>query len=319
MSDADIVVLRQKIHGLSAEGYAAELRARLPGRDVALARTPAEERELLRTATVATGLDVTEAQLDGAENLRLFACVYAGTGHLPLDALDARGVAVTNAAGVHGPNIAEQVVGSILSFARRFHVAWRRKERREWRSYPTRELAGSTVTVVGLGALGRTVVDRLEPFGVDTVGVRYTPEKGGPTDEVVGFDDEEGLHDALARSEYVVVACPLTETTRGLFDADAFRSMPPESVLVNVGRGPIVETDALVDALRSNGIRGAALDVTDPEPLPEDHELWNFENVLITPHNAGHTPKYWERLADVVAENVGKLDADDADLRNRVL
>ncbi|RDI72707.1 D-2-hydroxyacid dehydrogenase [Halopelagius longus] len=321
MSDADIVVLRQKIHGLSAEGYAEELRARLPEKNVVLARTPAEERELLRETSVATGLSLEEGALAAAENLRLFACVYAGTGHLPMDALEERGVAVTNASGVHGPNIGEHVVGAILSFTRRFHVAWRQQQRRQWRSFHTRELQGSTVTVVGLGALGRAIVERLDSFGVETIGVRYSPEKGGPTDEVVGLEDERGFHDALARSDYVVVACPLTETTRGLIDADALRSMPPDAVLVNVGRGPIVETDALLDALRSNAVRGAALDVTDPEPLPEDHELWNFENVLITPHNAGHTPKYWERLAGIVARNVERADETGAfeELENQVI
>ncbi|WP_430638959.1 D-2-hydroxyacid dehydrogenase [Haloferax volcanii] len=318
MSDPDIAVLRQKIHGLSAEAYAETLRERLPDREVALATTPAEERDLLSRVQVATGFDVSEADLDAAENLDLFACVFAGTGHLPIEAFEARDVAVTNASGVHGPNIAEQVLGSLLYFARRFHVAERQKEANVWQSYPTVELQGSTVAVVGLGALGEAVVDRLDPFGVETVGVRYSPEKGGPTDEVVGFDDEQGLHDAFARADYVIIACPLTDATRGLVDADAFASMAPDTVLVNVGRGPVVDTDALVSQLRSNGIRGAALDVTDPEPLPADHPLWEFENVLITPHNAGHTPKYWERMADIIAENLDKLDAGDDDLRNRV-
>ena len=314
----DIAVLRQKIHGLSAEEYAETLRERLPDRDIALARTPTEERELLTQVPVATGFSIEEDALAEAENLELFACVFAGTGHLPLEALDDRGVAVTNASGVHGPNIAEQVLGGILSFSRRFHVGWRQKQRNEWRSYPTYELQGSTVTVLGLGAIGQAVVDRLEPFGVDTIGVRYSPEKGGPTDEVVGFEDESGFHDALARSDYVVVACPLTDTTRGILDADAFKTMDPETVLINVGRGPVVDTDALLDALRGNAVRGAALDVTDPEPLPDDHELWGFDNVLITPHNAGHTPEYWERMTDIIEENLERLESGEEELRNQV-
>jgi len=130
---------------------------------------------------------------------------------------------------------------------------------------------GSTVAVVGLGAIGSAIVDRLEPFDVDTVGVRYSPEKGGPTDEVYGFD---AFHDAIADAEYVVLACPLTETTRGLVDAEALRTMRADAILINIARGPIVDTDALVSELRNNRIRGAALDVTDPEPLPEDHPLW---------------------------------------------
>ncbi|WP_224449260.1 D-2-hydroxyacid dehydrogenase [Haloprofundus salilacus] len=305
MTDPDIVVLRQKIHGLSAEAYAETLRERLPDREVALAKTPAEEREYLRTARVATGFSLDAEALDAAPNLELFACVFAGTGHLDLDAFAERGVAVTNASGVHGPNIAEHVLGAILSFARGFDTAWRRKERTEWRSYQATEVRGSRVAVVGLGSIGQAIVDRLEPFGVETAGVRYSPEKGGPTDEVYGFDE---VHQALADSDYVVVAAPLTETTEGLIGESELRTMQPHSVLVNVGRGPIVDTDALVDALQKNGLRGAALDVTDPEPLPQGHPLWTFDNVLITPHNSGHTPKYWERRADIIAQNLDTVE-----------
>ena len=318
MTDADIAVLRQKIHGMPAEGYIDALRERLPDKEIVYASTPDEERELLRTVPVAAGFTLPPELLEEAENLELFACSFAGTGHLPMDALEEHGVAVTNGSGVHGPNIAEHVLGSILSFARGFHTAWRRKERTEWRSFQTHELQGSTVAIVGLGAIGQAVVDRLEPFGVDTVGVRYSPEKGGPTDEVLGFDD---LHDALDVADYVVVAAPLTDETEGMFDANAFKTMKPSSVLVNIGRGPIVDTDALVSTLETNGIRGASLDVTDPEPLPRDHPLWTFDNVLITPHNAGHTPNYWERLADILTNNVKQAEELGAyeELENQVL
>ncbi|MFC5366811.1 D-2-hydroxyacid dehydrogenase [Salinirubrum litoreum] len=322
----DIAVLRQKIHGMSADHYAETLRTRLAEHPtladttVSLASTPAEERELLQEATVATGFNIDADLLDETD-LDLFACVFAGTGHLPIDALAAHDVAVTNASGVHAPNISEHVLGAMLSFARGFPTGWRQKRERRWRSYPTTELTGSTVTVIGLGAIGQAVVDKLDAFDVHTVGVRYTPEKESPTDEVVGFDDPAGIHDALARSEYVAVAAPLTDATEGLLDADAFKTMRPDSVLINVGRGPIVDTDALVSALQSNAIRGAALDVTDPEPLPQDHELWNFDDVLITPHNAGHTPQYWERLTDILVENLETADETGAfeNLQNQVI
>ncbi|MDQ2051956.1 D-2-hydroxyacid dehydrogenase [Natronolimnohabitans sp. A-GB9] len=315
----DVLVLRKGTHGMPVEQYAASIRDRLPERTVGLARTPAEERTAIEDARFVTGMTLDEELLEAAENLEVFACAYAGTGHLPIERLEERGVAVTNASGVHGPNIGEHVLGSILRFTRRFHVGARQQRRREWRHYQAYELQGSTVTIVGLGALGEAVAERLEPFGVKTVGVRYTPEKGGQTDEVIGFDDEP-FHDALARTDYLVLACPLTETTRGLIDREAFVTLDPDAVLVNVARGPVVDTDALVEALRSSWIRGAALDVTDPEPLPEDHPLWTFENVQITPHNAGHTPEYYERLADIVATNARRFaDESDADLKNQVL
>ena len=312
----DIVVLRRGTHGLPMDEYAAALRDRLPDRDIALARTPQEERELVADAPVVTGVGIDENLLDAAGELELFACAYAGYGHLPMDALRERGVAVTNAAGIHAASIAEQVLGYLLTFARDLHEGWRRHQNREYRHYQARELGGSTVTVVGLGAIGHAVVQRLQGFDVDTIGVRYTPEKGGPTDEVIGFDPAD-VHDALARTDYLVLATPLTDTTRGLIDEDAFATLPPESVLVNVARGGVVDTDALVASIRREGIRGAALDVTDPEPLPEDHPLWTFENVLLTPHNAGHTPEHWPRMADIVAENVPRLGTDE-DLANRV-
>ncbi|PCR90938.1 D-2-hydroxyacid dehydrogenase [Natrinema ejinorense] len=315
----DVLVLRKGTHGIPIERYADAIRERLPDHTVALARTPAEERDAIRDARFVTGMTFDDELLEAAENLAVFACAYAGTGHLPLDRLEERGVAVTNASGVHGPNIGEHVLGAILRFTRRFHVGARRQRRREWRHYKATELQGSTVTVVGLGAIGQSVCERLEPFGVDTIGVRYTPEKGGPTDEVIGFEGE-AFDDALARTDYLVLACPLTETTHGLIDREALVTIDPEAVLVNVARGPVVDTDALVAALRSNWIRGASLDVTDPEPLPEKHPLWTFENVQITPHNAGHTPNYYDRLADIVAENRRRFDdGDSPSLRNQVL
>jgi phosphoglycerate dehydrogenase-like enzyme len=317
MSDTpEVLVLRKGTHGVPVERYADAIRDRLPDGTVTLARTPDEERALIRDAEYVTGMELDEETVDRADELEVFACAYAGTGHLPLDALESRGVAVTNASGVHGPNIGEHVLGAILSFARRFHEGWRRQNRREWRHYQANELRGSTVTVVGLGAIGQSVVERLDPFGVETIGVRYSPEKGGPTDEVVGFDD---VGKVAARTDYLVLACPLTDETRGLIGSEELVTLPPEAVLVNVARGPVVDTDALVDALRSNWIRGASLDVTDPEPLSEDHPLWNLGNVQITPHNAGHTPKYYDRLADIVAENARRHAAGDEELENRVI
>lgn len=314
MSDPDIVLLRQKIHGIPVDVYEAELRERLPEADIAVARTPEQERELVSSARLVSGYRMSEELLDGAPNLELFACCFAGYGHLPLDAFEERDVAVTNASGVHGPNIAEYVVGALVSLARDFGQARRNQEHHSWKPYPTRELQGSTVTVVGLGAIGEAVVERLEPFGVETLGVRYTPEKGGPTDEVFGFDE---IHEALARTEYLVLACPLTEVTKGLIDSEAFVTLPPEAFLVNIARGGVVDTEDLVHALQHSHISGAFLDVTDPEPLPNDHPLWEFEDVTITPHNAGHTPDYYERLADIVADNYRRLD-DGEEIRNRV-
>jgi phosphoglycerate dehydrogenase-like enzyme len=334
MAQRTILVLKTGLHGMPVEQYAEAIRERLPDYEVELARTRTEELEKITEAPVVTSKAIDEELLATAENLELFACFSAGYEHLPLEELEAHGVAVTNGSGIHGPNMAEQIVGNLLVFSRRLDEGWRRQRDRRWEHYQAHELMGSTVTVVGLGAIGTAVVDRLEPFGVHTIGVRYTPEKGGPTDDVVGFgtgerdssgsragsDDGAEFEAALAETDYLVLACPLTETTEGLLGEDEFDTLPPDAVLVNVARGPVVDTDALVDAVRSSELRGAALDVTDPEPLPEDHPLWNFENVHITPHMAGHTPEYYNRSADILARNVERFEetGEFADLENQV-
>jgi len=320
-ANVDIVVLRAKAHGMGSSALALALRDRLPSYTIRLARTPGEEQQYVTDAPVIVGQTIREELLERAQHLQLFACASAGTGHLPMDALAARGIAVTNASGVHVPNAAEHVIGAMLVFARRFDEAWRRQQQRDWRHFEAfGQLAGSTATVLGLGAIGCSIAERLSAFDVKTIGVRYTPSKGGPTDDVIGFE-ADALHNAFARTDYLVIACPLSETTRGLIGAAELLTLPTRAVLVNVARGPIVDTDALVDALQHRVIHGAALDVTDPEPLPDNHPLWGLGNVLLTPHHAGYTAHYWSRLADLLARNLRRVETTGtyADLENQVL
>ncbi len=315
---ADIVVLNHAVHGIPAAECVGALRERVSDRSVVLAESSAAEHELVPNAEVIVGSDLDAALLDRAERLRLFACTSAGTDRLDMDAFREQGVAVTNASGVHGPNIAEHVIGWMLLITRRLDEGLQRQERAEWRHFKAfGELQGSRVCVIGLGAIGTAIVDRLSGFGVGTVGVRYTPEKGGPTDEVYGFDD---ISDAFVGTDYVVVACPLTETTRDLIGAAELAALPVDATLINVARGPIVDTDALVTALRKNDLHAAALDVTDPEPLPADHPLWSLGNAYITAHVSGYTPYYLERVADILARNLDRVDETGsyADIENRV-
>lgn len=303
------------------EEYAESIRTTIPDATVELARTPGDERRLAKHAPVITGVGLDDDILSQAQELKLFACVYSGCDHLPIDRLRERDVAVTNAAGIHAPGIAEQILGYMLVFSRNLHRGWRRKQNNEWRHYKGRELTGSTVTIVGMGSIGQTLTRRLDGFDVKTIGIRYTPSKETPTDEVIGLDDHDAIHGALARTDYLVLASPLTDQTRGLISKSELITLPPRSVVVNIARGPILDTDAVLWALHDESIRGAALDVTDPEPLPEDHPLWTLQNVLITPHMDGHTPKHWERLAEILAQNYeqairgGRLQ----ELRNQVV
>lgn len=320
----DIVVLQEKAHGVPSDQCVRTLRDQLPDYEVRLARTPDEERAFIEMASVVVGIDIDEALLKRADRLRLFACASAGLDHIPLDLLAKYDVAVTNASGVHPPNIAEHVLACLLAFARRLPTAWRLQQRRQWRHFGAFDgLTNSTVTIVGLGTIGREVTAMLDGFDVETVGARYTPSKGGPTDEVVGIRSD-AFYEALGRTDYLVLACQLTDATRGLIGRRAFRALSPEAVLVNVARGAVIDTDELLAALRDPAgthIRGAALDVTEPEPLPENHPLWTLDNVIITPHMAGNNPQYWANVGEILVRNLRQVEetGEYTDLENQVL
>jgi phosphoglycerate dehydrogenase-like enzyme len=172
------------------------------------------------------------------------------------------------------------------------------------------ELNGSRVLVVGFGSIGRAVAARLRPFGADVVGVA---RRATPVDGVRGLD---ALPELLPSADVVVDLLPLTPDTRGLINADAISGMKPGALFVNAGRGGTVDADALLAALRAGRIR-AALDVTDPEPLPDGHPLWSAPNVLITPHVAGDVRGERRRAWALVAEQVARLERGEP-LRNVV-
>lgn len=300
---------------LDAAPLRDELLDRLPDVDVRV--VDEDDPTGLSTAAVVVTSRFDEAALDRADALSWLHVVSAGYDHLPLDDLAARDVAVTNASGVHAEPAGEQVLGYLLAFERNLHRAVRQQVHHEWERHGGTELRGKTVGVVGLGAIGGRVAELASALGTTVLGTKRDPATA-PAAVDEAFPPEE-LDAVLARSDYVVVACPLTDATRHLLDADAFETMREDAVLVNVARGGVVDETALVDALESGEVGGAALDVFETEPLPDDSPLWDREDVLVTPHVAGSTPVYWARNADLVAENYRRFVAGDRDdLTNRV-
>jgi phosphoglycerate dehydrogenase-like enzyme len=186
----------------------------------------------------------------------------------------------TCAKGAFSDNVAELAMGLLLAGFRSMHTFLRATE---WLPEAGRTLQGAHIGILGGGGITRSLLPRLAPFEVETTVMRRRPQPMEGAGSVVGPDE---LPKLLSSADAVVVALPLTPATRGLIDAAALSLMQPDAWLVNVARGGIVQTDALVDALTSGQIGGAALDVTDPEPLPAGHPLWTLPNVIITPHVA---------------------------------
>ncbi|SBT37288.1 2-hydroxyacid dehydrogenase [Micromonospora narathiwatensis] len=224
------------------------------------------------------------------------------------------GVTLCDARGVHDSATAEWVVAAILSALRGFGPLARAQGRREW-AYdevaPTDELAGKRVLIVGAGSIGAAVQARLAPFEVTFTLVARTPR---PAEGVYGVDELPAL---LPEADVVVLLVPLTERTRGLVDEKFLAAMPDGALLVNAARGPVARTSALVAELASGRLR-AALDVTDPEPLPADHPLWELPNVLLTPHVAGSVRGLLPRAYRLVGEQLRRFVAG-APLANRVV
>lgn len=208
----------------------------------------------------------------------------------------------SNASGVYGRQVAESAVALLLSVTHMHKKIARAASWSVWRDVDenTRWLHGATVAVVGAGGIGRHLIEMLSPFGADVIAVNRT---GHPVEGAARTVSIDNLRDAVAAADHTVIAVPLTDETRGLFDADLFSEFRPGATVINVARGPVVVTDDLVAALDSGQLGGAGLDVTDPEPLPDGHPLWNMDNVTITTHSANTRASMDTQLAGPVAEN----------------
>jgi phosphoglycerate dehydrogenase-like enzyme len=238
---------------------------------------PGEEVEL---AVPDWGEPGSGERLADLPRLRVVQLLSAGVdwvaGHVP------DGVTLCNAGDTRSPAVAQWVVGAILADLIGLQRAEAQRAQRRWEHWRPGELAGRRVVIVGYGSIGRAVERRLVPFGVRVTRVA-SRERAGVAASV-------RLPELVADADAVVVLAPLSDATRGLVGEAVITRMRDGALLVNAGRGPVVDTDALVAALEAGRIR-AALDVTDPEPLPPEHALWSLPGVLLTPHNSGDTPE----------------------------
>ena len=234
-----------------------------------------------------------------ATNLKWLNSIYAGLDFMPLDVLKERGVVVTNGVGINAITIAEYVVMLMLSHAKGYRDVVRAQDRHEWlRDSPgKRELSGERVLLLGMGAIGSLIKTRLEAFDMTVVPVRRSGADGAlrPGE----------WRQKLGEFDWVVLAVPSTPETKHMIGALELAAMRPNGVLVNIARGDVVDQEALVSALREEKIEAALLDVTDPEPLPEDHPLWELGNAQVTMHLSGRAQtKMFQRSADRFIENL---------------
>ena len=240
---------------------------------------------------------VTEEMIERAPALRLVAKPGAGVDNIDVSAAARRGVTVTNVPGARGRAVAEHALFLLLHLSRR---GWLRDDP-AWRDTLATQLGGKSLGIVGLGEIGAHVARFGRGLGMQVIAHTRTPDPDRAPGVPVRFVDLDTL---LREADAVILCAPLTDATRNMIDGRALRMMKEDAYLINVARGPLVSTEDLLEVMRAGHLAGAGLDVTDPEPLPEDHGLRSLPHVLISPHNAGRTIESQTEALARMRENV---------------
>ena len=269
---------------------------------------------MLPEAEVVLGWAITPKNFGHAKKLRWIHATAAGVRPLMFPELIASDVLVSNSRGLHAVAMAEHALGMILEFARKLHLCRDAQLQSDWAqlklwSEPDsfRKLAGSTLGIVGLGAVGGALASRARALGMKVIAVRRRP-----TNDTLIADEQlppERLGEMLERAEWVVLAAPQTGRTENLIGAPELERMRKDAVLMNLGRGALVDEPALIAALERGRIAGALLDVTVEEPLPADSPLWTMPNVIVSPHISGLSSDMWDRAMDMFVEHVHAYQA----------
>lgn len=300
---AEIAAVDPRVHVVPLPGIAR------PGGDEA---GKDEWKHQLAEADVLFGPTSIPAEyLDAAPRLRWFQVINAGVDRLARDGQLGRGFVVTNVSGLVAVSIAEWVMGTALMLSKNLHHAVREQQARRWAGWRVGELEGQVMGIAGLGAIGRETARRARAFGMRVIATRRTVPPGASDpdcDEIVTYGQFDRL---LGESDYLVLCVPLTPETHHLVGARELAMMKPTATVINIARGPVIDQEALITALRDGTIAAAALDVFDPEPLPAESPLWGMENVIMTPHVSGSIEGYGRRSATLFVENLRRFVAGE--------
>jgi phosphoglycerate dehydrogenase-like enzyme len=293
---------------IPAEGVAT-LRARFPAIEFLHATTPEQRAQGLTDCDVAYSWILNAAELATAPRLQWVHTSAVSVDTLCLPELVARGIAVSNSRGVQAVPIAEHVMAVVLALAKQIPFVVENQLASRWAQNAFTGprlpwlLKGRTLGVVGVGTIGSEIAARAHAFGMRVIATRRRAAHG-PVPHVDELFAPDRLPEFLAQCEVLVIAAPLTPETNAMIGGPQFEQLPKGAIVVNVGRAKIIDTAALIGALRLGHLGGAALDVFPQEPLPSDHELWKLRNVILTPHTSGFRQGHWEEVIALFADNL---------------
>lgn len=298
--------------------------ARCPNHPFFEVRTVEELEERIHEADVLVLSSLWNNDLlKKASRLRFVQVVSSGIEQFDLALLSERNIRLANGQGVNAPSVAEHAIGLLLSLTRQLHLARDRQSQRQWRPLigdPAQredEIRGKTMAIVGTGKIGvQLAMIARDGFGMRVLGIRREAYPAEGFAEVFGVDR---LHDTLAVADVVVICCPLTPHTFRMIDLKALRAMRPDAILINVARGAVIDEAALLRVLDEGRLAGLGLDCFEDEPLPPSSPLWDIPRVIVTPHSAGETRFYEQRIIDVLLDNLARIDAGKTTLRNEIV
>jgi len=279
-------------------------------RDDAPVLTRAQRAAFVQVEVV-LALDLPFDIAEVAPKLRWVQAAGAGTAQLQSAGLGPAGIRLTSAAGANAVGIAEFALARVLQHWKRFRDFDAAQTRHQWEPLYGRQLAGSTLGLIGLGEINSAVASRAQAFGVRVLATRRSAQPGATAPNVDELFTPSDLVSMLGRCDAVIAAVPETPETLGIMNRETFAAMPRGAFFCNVGRGSFVEEDALVDALRAGHLGGAALDVTREEPLPSDHALWDAPNLFLSPHSAASPTAMFANLIRLFCNNLARYLADE--------
>jgi phosphoglycerate dehydrogenase-like enzyme len=277
---------------------AAEFRGDMSGKE--------ELDALLAETEVIYGLIPPRDLLTRAPRLKWIQMMSAGVDRLRDTEIWRSGITITGVSGIHATPIGEFVLQLMLMFVKKAPECFRMKQKHEWRRYAPTVLRGKTAGIVGLGHIGREVARLCKAFGMKVIATRRSAKKAGRARYVDRLLPARQLPSLLAESDFVVTCVPLTQETRNLIGEKELKAMKSTAYVINIARGGIIDEEALIKAIDEKRIAGAGLDVTVPEPLPAESRLWDFDNVVLSPHVSGGMEEYMARATDLFCENLGR-------------
>jgi D-2-hydroxyacid dehydrogenase (NADP+) len=300
--------IRVLIHGRVSPELLDAIRQVSPRVEIVTGEQVREQPELIETVEVVYG-GLGREQFSRARRLRWIQTSGAGVNGLITEEVRRSPVTITNAR-IHAYPLTEQIFGLLLMLTRQLQRVVLQQREHHWDGDPMRErlglLAGGTMLILGPGTIGERTAAVARAFGMRVIGLRRRPEPLPYLDETL---HEANRDVALARADVIVNLLPLTAATRHYLAAAQFARMKPTALLINAGRGATIDTEAMMAALRERRLAGAGLEVTDPEPLPPGHPLWDMENVIVAPHYGGSQPGYDRRAGQVFLDNLRRYIA----------